>query len=301
MKKTFLWFVLFLMGLVAIDFLSGLVSKPLLLDEPDAGSNHSNFKQSLYDKDADILLLGASKANHHYINDSLEQHFRMSVFNCGIDGDNIVTSRTQFDAMKERRLPKMVILDLSGGQLGSDWESVFLTHKVYEGIEPHYTSVAKEYLSTKRRIMLLSSLYKLNEEIPDLLLSYIQGQNGNNGFSPLLGTNANISHITKTDKKPYVIGEVQRDNLDYIVSCCKEHSIKLVVVYSPTLITYNNGVTQSFADYCSENNVPFFNYESDTLYTNHPEYFKDYNHLNIIGAKVFTKDIINKIESSIHE
>ena len=301
MKKTFLQFATFLIGLAVVDLAVGFVYKPIWANEPDAGVNHSNLKQSLFNKKADILVLGASKANHHYITDSLEYRFGMSVFNAGLDGDNIVTSRVQFDALKDKCPPKMVILDLSGGQMAGKWDNMFLSHKVYYGLESHYTHVANQFISIENRVKLLSSLYKLNEELPDIVLSYLKGNRGCNGFIPLVGSNEGISHRVKDAKEPYVMGDVQRNNLDYIVKYCKENKITLIVIYSPSLNTYINGNTQTFEVYCREQEIPFFNYESDTVYTNHPEFFKDYNHLNIIGAQVFTSDVIKRIKNYLGE
>lgn len=299
MKRVFILFLSFLASLCFLDGLVSCLIKPVLLNEPDAGDNHSNFKWSLFDIKADIIVLGASKANHHYITDSLERCFGMTVFNGGIDGDNIVSSRTQFQAMCDRQIPKMVIIDLSGGQMAGNWESVFLEHKSYFGIEKHYTAVSKEFISTESRLKLCSSLYKMNEALLDIVLSYIKGGRSNNGFIPLTGTNEGLSHITKDNMPKYAIGEVQRTNLDYIVNCCKQNGIKMIIAYSPTLISYTNGVTKAFKDYCSNQGVPFFCYEGDSTFVNHPEYFKDYNHLNLLGARVYTSDITTKILGSL--
>lgn len=301
MKRVFILFLSFLASLCFLDGLVSCLIKPVLLNEPDAGGNHSNFKWSLFDKKADIIVLGASKANHHYITDSLESCFGMTVFNGGVDGDNIVTSRTQFDAMCDRQIPKIVIIDLSGGQMAGNWESVFLKHKSYFGIEKHYTSVSKEFISTESRLKLYSSLYKINEDLLDIVSSYVKGNRSNNGFIPLIGTNSNLSHITKDNMPSYEMGEVQRRNLDHIVGYCKQNEIKLFIAYSPTLITYTNGVTETFKSYCSDHELPFFCYEGDSTFVNHPEYFKDYNHLNLLGARVYTSDIITKILGNLEK
>lgn len=84
--------------------------------------------------------------------------------------------------------------------------------------------------------------------------------------------------------------------MDLIVKKCQDEGIDLRVVYSPHLITYTNEMLSAFENYCSSRNVLFYNYESDTTYTNHPEYFIDFSHLNDKGAKIFTNDIINRLK-----
>lgn len=289
--------------LVAIDVIIGAIATPLLLNEPDAGNNHSNFKQTLFDKKADIIILGASKANHHYIPDSLSKHFNMSVLNTGVDGDNVVSTLAQFKALVGRHIPKMVIIDLSAGQTAGDFSSLFLSHKCYYDISQAYTSVAEENLDKIERLKLNCNLLKMNEVIPDILQSYVRGNTSTDGFIPMSGTSSALCYMHKTTGaedawgRKYSIGSVHEKCLDEIISTCQNNQTLVYVVYSPTLISYTDGVTCEYEQYCNKHHVRFINYEDDTLFVNHTEYFKDYNHLNIDGARVFTSDFIQKIKN----
>ncbi len=297
MKRLFVIYIAFLVCLCCVDLFVGCLARPFLLNEPDAGNNHSNLKQSLFNKEADLLVFGASKSNHHYIPDSLQHYFNMSVCNTGIDGDNIVTSSIQFDAMLSRHVPQVVIIDLSGGQLAGDWESVLLTHKCYYGVHPIYTNIINELLPIYDRLKLYSGLYRLNEVLPDLLQSYFVGDKINSGFIPLTGSTPNMKHIVKEDKSEYKIGDVQKKFLSKMFEKCQDLGIELYTVYSPTLISYNNNIAQVIGSYCEEKGVTYFNYEGDLNFVEHPDLFKDYNHLNCQGARRFTKDIIERIMS----
>lgn len=303
MKKVFVLFVVFVGCLTCIDIAFGILMKPILLSEPDAGNNHSNFKQSLFNKDADVVILGASKANHHYIPDTLASHLNMTVLNTGLDGDNIVTSYVQFKAVAQRHVPHMVIIDLSAGQTAGDFESLLLSHKSYFGLQTDYTEVVHTYCSYEDNIKLHSSFYRLNEALPELAQSYLAGNNQTAGFIPLYGTAPNMAHHHKMTReyrvdekdKHYNIGVVHKACLDSIVSICRHNNSKVFIVYSPSLISYDDGVTAAYEDFCKNHQIPFINYEGDTAFVNHPELFKDFNHLNIDGARLFTADIINKI------
>lgn len=298
MKRVLVLYIAFLTCFCSLDYIFGYLARPLLLNEPDAGNNHSNLKQSLFNKRADLLVFGASKSNHHYISDTLQHHFKVSVCNSGIDGDNIVTSYIQFESMLERHIPQMVILDLSGGQLAGDWKNVILTHKCYYGVHAIYSNTMNELLPICDRLNLFSSFYRLNEELPDLIQSYIVGDRNNNGFIPLIGSAPNMSHIVKGDKKKeYKIEDVQKKYLSQIIDRCHNLGIELYAVYSPSLISYDNNISQVIGRYCEEKGVTFFNYEGNYNYVKHPELFKDYNHLNIQGARRFTRDIIIRIMS----
>ena len=297
MRRVFILFVAFLTSFLCLDYLTGTIVKPFLMKVPDAGNNFSNLKQSLIDREADILVLGASKANHHYIVDSLERHYQMPVCNAGIDGDNIVTSLVQFNALTQKRQPKIVIIDLSPGQMADEWEPFFLTHKCFYRVEPHYTLTINNNLKLSERLKLLSSLYRYNEVLLEVIQSYETGETNSKGFIPLYGTNDQLFHKKKNYQSgQYAFGQYQEQCLDAIVNKCKEIGCSVYIVNSPTLITYTNGVCESFNDYCVKRNVPFVNYEGDTAFVNHPELFKDFNHLNLEGAKLFTRNFINLID-----
>ena len=276
--------------------------KPFLMKVPDAGNNFSNLKQTLIDRKADIIVLGASKANHHYITDSLEQYFHMSVCNAGIDGDNIVTSMVQFNAMAKKHPPKIVIIDLSAGQMADEWEPFFLTHKCFYGIEPNYTSIINNNFNWSERIKLHSSLFRLNEVLLDVVQSYGTGETNSKGFIPLYGTNSELYHKIKDYQRgEYDFGSYHEQCLDDIVKKCKNFGSRVYIVNSPTLITYTNGVCEEFNDYCVRRDVKFVNYENDTTFINHPDLFKDFNHLNIKGAELFIQNFINKIDGFENE
>lgn len=210
MKRTFILFFAFISCLACIDFLLGYILKPILISEPDASNNHSNFKQSLFNKSGDILILGASRANHHYNSSIISQHFNMIVYNAGVDGDNIITTRVQFESMLSRKTPQLVLLDISAGQLKGQWESMLLSHKCYYGSNKYYTQVVNDIFSLYDKIFLLSNMYRFNEAIPDILFSYIIGNKGCDGYMPMIGSAPNLSSIVKDEPPVYKIGAIQK-------------------------------------------------------------------------------------------
>lgn len=309
MKRFSKRIVLLIFILLILEVLFGVFSKTILINEPDAGTNHSNFKQSLFDKEADIVILGASKANHHFITDSLAKFFGLSTYNCGVDGDNVLASKIQFESLVNRHQPKLVILDLTGGQTSGKWKSLLLSHKSYYGLNDSYTEMCNELLDTKARISIKSSFYRMNGAFLDLIESYVKGDKNQTGYIPLLGSSPhltvryknNLDDLDPSYVSNFRIDEVQENCMNYIVNYCKTHNIPIYITYSPSLIIYTNGLTDKYDEYCQEHNVTFLNWEGDTNYINHPEYFKDFNHLNEKGSIIFTRDFINKIKEFGYE
>ena len=94
--KRFL-FILIVFGIVfGVDMIVGIFSKDLILNAPDVGINQTNSVQALFYRKSDILILGPSTANHHYNTKILEDSLRLSAYNSGYDGKNILYSAMVF-------------------------------------------------------------------------------------------------------------------------------------------------------------------------------------------------------------
>jgi hypothetical protein len=83
----------------------------------------------------------------------------------------------------------------------------------------------------------------------------------------------------------------------------KQKGCKLFFVVSPN---YGRSVDSSFAirylmGKSKLENIPLFVYSSDTSFITKPEFFVDPDHLNVDGAKFFTKHLVHQIKSFILE
>ena len=301
MKKFFLISCLFVFCVGCFDIIAGIIAKPVILDEPDAGTTHSCVKQSFYDKKCELLVLGASRANHHYNTKILEDEFDLSCYNAGIDGNSVLLSYVQLKAFLKRCHPKIVILDVSTGQLNGNWKTRYYYHKCHYGIQNDYSDVINRFGTIGERICMHSWLYKLNEAIPDLFESYLLGDKECTGYIPLRGTTPGIQAYEERDENMFSFGEEHLEVLKAIVNECKNQSIFLAIINSPSLIIHTNGIWDVVADFCNKTNVPFINYQSDSVYISHPEWFKDYTHLNETGANYYTKEITLLLKPMIQD
>ena len=63
---------------------------------------------------ADILIFGASRANHHYNTKIIEDRTGTSVYNTGRNGNYIFYQMGILKAVLERYTPKHIVLDFTG-------------------------------------------------------------------------------------------------------------------------------------------------------------------------------------------
>jgi hypothetical protein len=61
---------------------------------------------------ADIIVVGSSRASHHYISDTIEKYTGLSVFNGGRDNMGIHYTKATIREMLKRHTPKYIVLDI---------------------------------------------------------------------------------------------------------------------------------------------------------------------------------------------
>ncbi len=79
--------------------------------------------------------------------------------------------------------------------------------------------------------------------------------------------------------------------LQYIrkfIMLCKSHHIALAFMVSPAYSEADTDLYGTLKDVAKENEIPFFDYHTQGLFLNHPEYFKDSGHLWDKGARLYT-------------
>ena len=69
---------------------------------------------ALEETEADILIFGSSRANHHYDTKIIEDASGLSAYNTGRDGNYIFFQNALLKSILKRYNPKQIILDFSG-------------------------------------------------------------------------------------------------------------------------------------------------------------------------------------------
>lgn len=116
-KKIAKYLGIFIVCLIAFDVLFGLVMDRLWNNMPDTVSQTAKTNTFLNKVEADVIVLGSSRAAHHYVSSILEDSLGMSVYNCGHEGMDLIYCDAVLESIVKRGVPKIVILDMQEGYL----------------------------------------------------------------------------------------------------------------------------------------------------------------------------------------
>lgn len=250
----------------------------------------------------DILILGSSRASHHYVSTIIADSLGASCYNAGKDKQGLFYCQAVLNAALKRYIPKLVILDLSPNsfekkELELDELSVLLP---YYRDHPEIRSIVNKR-SRWEWIKTYSSLYCYNSLPLQIIFNNISNQRDANeryGYVPL----DKKENIPVLPADLYEIENQPDENLvasfKNMITTTKLNKCQLIVVVSPIYFSLPNSTVdlQLAKKICKEENIPYFDYSQSPNYMNNGSaLFSDKRHLNDDGAVLFSKDLCSDI------
>ena len=242
---------------------------------------------------ANLLILGSSRASHHFNSNLLSERNSTTTYNCGRDGTNIIYASTVLKSILKRYKPKTVILDLNS----SDFYKIPGNNENLLSLLPYYESHPElqrilEGRNDFESIKLLSKIYPFNSSIVSAISEKFKvTEKDINGFMPLVGYDnsiqrdtLNLSNFEKNYQNFYYLKQIAED--------CNNNGVELIVVQSPRLTYYKNDFTFRIIDkILNKYSFRYINFINNPIYLNNPKFFKDQAHLNQEGADFFSKQV----------
>ena len=296
MKKAYFKYIVLFFGIIIfIDFVGGIILKKYF--EKISFGTYGIVNNSLK-SNAEILILGSSRAMHHYNTEIISDNLNLSCYNAGLGGYGLFYNYAILNEKVKNKLPKIVILDLS--------PNVIIDNKSYTKLNtllPYY----KNYSSFKEIILLdskfsklelISNLYVYNSVLYDFSRDiFDKNINDKNGYVPL------EARMNEKDYRPIYLEKEYFDPnkiiyIKKIINLCKIENIKLISVISPTYDKYdvNNTIINEIRDIFNSENIEFYDYSDFSKLYKRPEFFKDQLHMNNMGSDIFSKDFSKKIK-----
>lgn len=186
-KKAVIKTLLFVVLLVIIDVLA----KPMLMSlmahaKPSAMKN-------LYDVATnckkDIIILGSSRAMHHYDSRIISDSLKMSCLNCGAMSNGIVLMYGRYKLLTRHHNPKMIIYDL------------YPPFDLKEGDNSKYIPTLRPFADDENirslfaridkweNLKVFSTLYRYNSLLPELVsVNFKEAKSLFDGYAPLYNT-----------------------------------------------------------------------------------------------------------------
>lgn len=257
-------------------------------------SNYSFFKAQMcnvmLNKEADILIIGASKANHSYITEEFASD-SISAFNAGIDASDCYAANMVLRSLISRRKPQLVVFDIADRQVEVAPNNIAGLFAFLYGKSEPIDSLLSAELSLSEKIKLHCNLYRYNK-MPETVASFFHSKNKTaNGYVPLYGRYEGGKFVTKEKFSP---NEKEVYYLEDLMNICKQNGIELVISVSPACIN-NTAFNSWLDDLCKENHIHLIN--TNTLFWNNLDLFHDDMHLNQVGAIRFTEFLLDSLRT----
>ena len=292
MKRFIARLSLFFLIIVACD--SALGGLFWLYYHSNLGYKHV-FHRIMKEEEPDILILGSSRAVHHYVPSILSDSLGQSVYNAGVDAQGTSFAYPLYIAVAQRKTPRIVVCDLL-----PDFD-------LYEGHEPSldflYPYLGSDDLEnvfidfdSTQAFKLRSNAYKMNSTLFNLIYCNMVGQGEVfDGYVPLYARLDTTNLACSYEKKPQRISSKKEKWFRTLIEECDANGSKIVFFISPVYGGYDR---YDFSDELSiirEYEKPVFDHLNDTRLINDPSLFQDITHMNDAGAKKYSSIVASEL------
>ena len=301
MKKLFKSLVFVIVSLFAVDRIGGQVM--WWVNQHTQDISGPKLKYLVNEVDEDVVLLGTSRCNFHYVPSILSDSLGMSVYNGGIDASNCIYAHYfVLNQILRHHIPQMICLELmtSDYMISNNSFETTSFFAPYIGRCERADSIFREagnYWAYR-----LCHLYRYNAKavsnIGGLLVN--KQENSDNGYIPLPQP---LFFPEKADKAktPTDIDYLKLEYVQKFIALCKKHGIELVFMVSPAYTVADADLYDALKKIADKNDIPFFDYHTKGLFIDHPEYFKDSGHLWDKGAQLYSSIFVHDLKEYIVE
>lgn len=302
MKSKAIKFVLatlsVIIGLMVLDFSFG-VAVEYARKNAKGGDTHNNY-YILNELRDSVIIMGSSRANHHYVTDSIAARLHTSVYNCDIDGNGILLSYAFLKNMVSRgACPSMIIYELFPifDLYENDDHTNPLTHLRPAYNAPGVSEVLAD-IDPDEAIKNRLASYRYNSVfIQNISDAISPKQLTIRGYKPIYGK------IT-TDFQEKINNNVPLDTLkikyfDKFLRLCDANDIRLIFVTSAQF--HKTDLTPSVKRFLREHDITpygryrYIDFSDNPDFNCNKELFADPSHLNDDGARLFTRLLLDSI------
>ena len=291
LKLSFVFMLIFL-----ADFIFGFVADQLYCYVP------SKQSYALTKCNEDIIILGSSRAEGGIMPTIITDSTNMSCYNLAVGGQNIYYDYGILNTILTHHTPKMVLLDITAIDYldTPKWntEKVGALNPLYNHVDS--IKMLVNSIDYFNKFRLLSNTYQFNSTLFTLVSANIIERKYKN---EVIKGNVPINKIYDKEISPPKPTKIKIDDnklvyLKKIENICYKKNIKLVLLLSPQFFLLDNsyGNMDEFQKIISGNGYNIWDYSQDTTFIRYKNLFADPAHLNIYGAKKYSKILAHRIK-----
>lgn len=298
MKKYLLKIALFFALMFVIDMVCGWAFG-LLRNMARSGQTFKN--EYIYREcDDDILILGSSKADHHYLPSVFEDSLGLTCFNAGEMGCGIIPAYIRYNMVRKRHKPKLVLYEVTPSYdylQDNDYSSYLGVIRQYAYIDL-VRKVIIDFSDRFEGFKIISSLYRNNSKLMMNIKNVFSKPDQWKGYEPLYGK-LSRSETLDTIQKDFSVDSLKWSYMLKLAQEIMADSVQLIYIISPVYKGGGNGMSEEYApivSLCEKHNLPLINNLSLKQFECDKEYYQDEVHLNHNGAICYSQFVVGQIK-----
>ena len=293
--------MLFALVLVGLDRLIGATFRSLYF-RTRSGEGGGLINRALT-QNPEILILGSSRAKHHFNPAIISQTLGMSTYNAGINGQDFLYAAMLLDVLHQTNTPpKIILFHIDRASFGEDGREITKAKVFSYYLER--SDVVRETLleSFADELKYLSLSYRANGKVLPILSNLKARPESENGFVGLKG----LMNVPLANDRPTPAPwNFKLKLLNRIARNCRATGTKLVFVNSPRFIVddIERNEHEVWRAQMAEILKPYpeirfleVNSFSHRGTFQRPELYRDSDHLNEAGAEVFSRTLADELK-----
>lgn len=295
-KTLFIKFLVFVVLFVIVDYASGFLYRYLENKALDHSPYAMVTQYTVKKVDSDIVIIGASEAQHGYVSQIIEDSLGLSTYNCGKDGIPIYYHEAMINCILNRYSPSIIIWSIPPDLLSKPSQKEIDALSQLNSF--YYTDeYCRELINNKSKyepLKMFFQSYAYNSRlIPLLYKTFGEDYPYEKGYAPISGTELNLKRNQKIWEND--CDEEMSERFMAILKRCKEQNVEPILVFTPRyeydnhddLVQYKK--MKEIVNQLGVRLIEDLYHDEELMKV---EYFRDYAHFNDVGAPLFTNKLI---------
>lgn len=252
----------------------------------------------------DIIILGSSRASHHYVPSIISDSLGMSCYNAGSEGMCIYYHYAMLAAMVERgHCPRVVIYDVMNLDAKLHPGPTFTLDAALDRLAPHYGQFACidslfELKGWKENLKLQSKAYRYNSKLVQSIKCNFIPSPEDHGYEAIKGHLKEKMQFQHEDYDDCAIDSLKLEYMCKMVRLAKQNNVRMFFVLSPYFVDNPSRAYDASREVAREKGVEVIDCYNEPAMMKQ-EFFRDLMHLNDEGAHVWSSYLAHLLKNKI--